>query len=188
MILNREESGFVLPLRAKLEPSNRSDRRADFNSTWTKYYINAIGLILKGLPQDSVNSLSLDVSRRYRWPQSTWWRRILHWGRGWTTWYLDCLITRRLYNAKKKVGWQGLHSANQFHQNCCAVTWNMKVFFTNKTAFFPAQEFPLRNSLMLAPFKIVLWQHPRAWSKHFQTPSGLSPPPHPNTFPFANTH
>lgn len=41
---------------------------------------------------------------------------------------------------------------------------------------------------MLAPFEIVLWQHPWAWSTCIQTPSGLFPPHHPNTFPLANTH
>lgn len=112
--------------------------------------------------------------------KSTWQERLLRWGRGWTARYSDFRVTRRRCNSKKEVGWQGLPSANQFHQNGCVVTWNAKASFTNnKTAFFPAQEFPQRNSPPLAPFEIVLRQHPEAWGKYFQTPSALPPPRHP---------
>lgn len=57
----------------------------------------------------------------------------------------------------------------------------------NKTAFFSAQEFPRRNSLILAPFEIVLWQLPRARGTCVQTPPAWFPH-HPNTSPLANTH
>lgn len=137
---------------------------------------------------DSVNSLPLEGSRRYKWPSTNTQERLLHWGRGWTAWYSDFRVTQRRCNSKKEVGWHGLPSANQFHQNGCVVTWTEKAFFTNnKTAFFPAQEFPQRNSPPLAPFEIVLRQHPGAWGKYFQPPSALLPPRHPNTLPFANT-
>lgn len=170
-------------MRANLEPSNRSDGRADVHSTWAEHRLSALSLLLtQWTPYHwRVQGATSDL-------QSTWQERLLHWGRGWTAWYSDFRVTQRRCNSKKEVGWHGLPSANRFHQNGCVVTWTAKVFFTNnKTAFFPAQEFPQRNSPPLAPFEIVLRQHPGAWGKYFQPPSALLPPRHPNTLPFANT-